>query len=218
MLNGLSQSVGIDNRPASQRAGVPCSLWSLDWFAEPTVTGLQIEIQAAPDDDGVPGSFATAVSGTALPSGKALLATGYYPWVRVALTVLQGSGSVCAVLTGWRDDPASIATQTATVQLVPETSDDVSSAGPVTLGTSSTQLLAANPDRKRLILQNVGTTKIFVLFGSGTASSSNYHVALPAGGTSNDGSSPLYVDELWTGAIQAISSAVGGAIQALEFT
>lgn len=102
--------------------------------------------------------------------------------------------------------------------VTPPASNTVSAAGPAAIGTSSAQLLAANAARKRLILQNVGTTKIFILFGAGTASAVNYHIALPAGGNANDGSSPMYIDSVWTGAIQAISSGAGGEVQAMEFT
>ena len=105
-----------------------------------------------------------------------------------------------------------------TLTVTPEESSTVSAAGPTTLGTTSAQLLAANALRKKLILQNVGTTKIWILFGAGTASAVNYHIALPAGGTANDGSCPVYIDEMWQGAIQAISSAAGGSVQAMEFT
>jgi hypothetical protein len=102
--------------------------------------------------------------------------------------------------------------------VTPEKSATVSAPGPTTIGTSSAQLLAANSNRKRMILQNVGTTRLYILFGAGTASAANYHIALPAGGNTNDGSSPPFVDTLWTGAVQAISSASGGSVQASEFT
>jgi hypothetical protein len=106
----------------------------------------------------------------------------------------------------------------ASVTITPPTSSTVSAPGPVAIGTSSAQLLAANALRKRFKLQNVGTTRIYILFGPGTASAVNYHMALPAGGNANDGSSPVYSDDLWIGAIQAISSAAGGEVQAVEFT
>jgi hypothetical protein len=217
-LNAVGVSAIIDNRPSSANSGIPCTLWALQWSAQPGITGLALAFQWAPDNNGAPGAFTSVISGTALPSGKALIADGYYPWIRIALTALMGSGYVNAVLTGWRDTSDSIVAATATVTVVPETSDAVNSAGPATIGTTSIQLLAANASRKRLILQNAGTTKIWVLFGSGTASSTNYHLALAAGGTSNDGSSTPYIDQLWTGAVQAISSAAGGSIQAVEFT
>lgn len=93
-----------------------------------------------------------------------------------------------------------------------------SSAGPTTVGTSPVTLLAANNSRLKFLLQNVGTTKIWVLFGAGTPSSSLYHIALPAGGTANDGSCPIYIDTMWVGLIQAISSGAGGSCSAVEFT
>jgi hypothetical protein len=105
-----------------------------------------------------------------------------------------------------------------TLTVTPDKSATVSAAGPTTIGASSAQLLASNSSRKRMILQNVGTTRLFILFGAGTASAVNYHIALPAGGNTNDGSSPVYSDTLWQGAVQAISSAAGGSVQALEFT
>jgi hypothetical protein len=68
-----------------------------------------------------------------------------------------------------------------------------------------------------MILQNVGTTRIYIAFGA-TPTTSNYHVALPAGGSQNDGSSLVYVDTLWIGDVQAISSAAGGLLQVTEFS
>jgi hypothetical protein len=318
VLSGVSNSKSLDNRPPSNaHHGTPCTLFTLDWSADSSVVSLTIVIQGAPDNAGVPGTFATIASSSVFPSGKLnyYSATKYYPWMRVAVTATGGAGKIAATLMGWHDDAAAIvlsqsggggtssgfgaafpATGTAagvenpsgdmvglqvdasgnlltdiktsvgvdpdetgfvvgttpgtpimgvitpsdspasgdlavvaldgsrrmqvagSFTATPPTSNTVSSAGPQTIGTSSTQALAANSSRKRLILQNVGTTKIWILFGAGAASSSNYHIALPAGGTSNDGSSPIYSDTLWTGAIQAISSAAGGSLQAEEFT
>lgn len=106
----------------------------------------------------------------------------------------------------------------AAVTVTPVESNTASAAGPVTVGTSPVTLLAANASRKRLTLQNVGTTRMLILFGVGVPSSSNYHIALPAGGVANDGSSPVYIDTMWTGAVQAIGSAAGGEVQAYENT
>jgi hypothetical protein len=89
---------------------------------------------------------------------------------------------------------------------------------PFTVGTLSIQAIAANASRKRLTLQCVGTTVIYVLFGASTASSSNYHIALAANGTSNDGSSRIWTDTMWTGAVQVISSASGGSLSIMENT
>lgn len=100
----------------------------------------------------------------------------------------------------------------------PVSSSTVSAAGPTTVGTSPVTLLAANASRLRFSLQNVGTTRIWILFGAGTPSSSNYHIALPAGGVADDGSSPIFLDTLWLGLVQAISASAGGRVAVAENT
>jgi hypothetical protein len=104
------------------------------------------------------------------------------------------------------------------IVVAPVTSTTASSPGPTSVGTSSATALAANSNRKRLTIQNTGTTVLYVLFGAGSASSSNYHIILPAGGTVNDGSSHPYIDEMWQGAVQWASSASGGQGSAYENT
>lgn len=102
--------------------------------------------------------------------------------------------------------------------VAPVTSVVASAAGPTSVGTSSSQALAANAVRKRLTIQNTGTTNLYILFGAGTASSSNYHMILRQGGTTNDGSSPPYIDTMWLGAVQWASSTAGGQGVAYENT
>ena len=89
-----------------------------------------------------------------------------------------------------------------------------------TVGTSAATALAAGT-RKAMSIQNQGTTIIYVLLGAGTPSSSKYTVALPACGANNDGSSAPYTGPpgvVWTGAVQWISSGVGGLATAVELT
>lgn len=101
--------------------------------------------------------------------------------------------------------------------VTPVTSTTASSPSQQTIGTSAGQVLAANSGRKRLMLQNVGTTVIKIAYGA-VPTSSNYHFSLPAGGSANDGSSPIWQDTMWLGAIQAISSGAGGLLQVTELT
>ena len=272
---GIGVSSALDNRPRASNTGVPCTIWTLEWYAQASVTSLTINIQGAPDVNGAPGVFATLVSSSIFPNGKLnfITATGYYPWMRVSVSAVGAGGTIIAVLSGYQENATAIAAASSssggggtsdadetpfvvgttlgtpimgvvdpidtpaagdlvvvatdnkrnlkvsgTFSATPVTSATVNSPGPTTVGTISTTLLAANATRVKVILQNVGTTKIFILFGAGVASDTNYHIALPAGGTANDGSSPLYVDVTWIGAIQAISSAAGGSVQAVEFT
>jgi len=89
-----------------------------------------------------------------------------------------------------------------------------------TVGTSAATALSAGT-RKAMSIQNQGTTIIYVLLGAGTPSSSKYTVALPACGANNDGSSAPYTGPpgvVWTGAVQWISSGVGGLATAVELT
>src|SRR5271170_6757193 len=68
-------SVAFDNRPVSQATGIPCTNWTLEYSAQPAVTSLTIQIQAAPDNGGVPGSFSSIASSTVFPSGKLNIST-----------------------------------------------------------------------------------------------------------------------------------------------
>ncbi len=85
------------------------------------------------------------------------------------------------------------------------------------VGTVAVQLLPPNANRKRSSVQNVGTTKICLAFGF-TPTTSAYHIALPAGGSAGDGSSPVWADTLWQGAVSAIGSASGGLVSVCEMT
>lgn len=85
-------------------------------------------------------------------------------------------------------------------------------------GTTSGQILASNTARKRAMIQNTGTTTIKLNLGATTVTQTAYHVALAAGATADDGKGGTYIDEMWTGAIQAISSAAGGTLVVTELT
>lgn len=67
--------------------------------------------------------------------------------------------------------------------------------------TSSSQVLAANANRKGVVLYNQGAGTCFVLLGTGTASASNLSVGL--------GTSDTVTITGWTGAIQGIFLTAG---------
>jgi len=109
-FTAIGNSVAFDNRPVSSNTGIPCANWSLVWSAEPVVTSLTIKIEAAPDSNGIPGTFTAIASGSTFPSGKVNIATstGYYPWLRVSVTAIGSSGAITGVLNGWRDNADTI--------------------------------------------------------------------------------------------------------------
>lgn len=103
----------FDNRPTSPNTGPPCTSWELDYTATAGIPTISIQIQEAPNNNGVPGSFTTITGATltATPFGSIRVTTaatpGYFPFLQVHITTLS-AGTVTAVLNGWRDNAASI--------------------------------------------------------------------------------------------------------------
>jgi hypothetical protein len=85
------------------------------------------------------------------------------------------------------------------------------------VGTASVAILASNTARKEATIVNTGTTVIFLGLGQ-TPTNTAYHIALSACSVANDGTGGTYTTDLWTGAINAIGSAVSGTVVAVELT
>jgi hypothetical protein len=81
---------------------------------------------------------------------------------------------------------------------------------------TSTEVLAANPNRKKVILQNVGTVPIYVFLGDADASSTNYSFVLQAGPVEADGRGGAFVDEVYSGAIRVLGASAGAKISVVE--
>jgi hypothetical protein len=93
-----------------------------------------------------------------------------------------------------------------------------STAAQTAVGNAAGQILAGNAGRKGLIIQNTGTTNIYLLLGTGTPTSSVYHLALKGCVIADDGTGGIYNDDAWVGAVQAIGSALGGALVITEIS
>jgi hypothetical protein len=107
------------------------------------------------------------------------------------------------------------------ITVTPPSATTIPNTGLSAIATASVQLLAANSSRVRMILQNVGTTNIYVLedaTGSGSASATNFTYILRAGGSSKDGSSPIILDTVWKGRVVVCGSASGGLVNWTEET
>jgi hypothetical protein len=81
----------------------------------------------------------------------------------------------------------------------------------VPVGTSYVILTQANPKRQRFIVQNVGTTNLFIIFGNAasfSATNNNYHIKIAAGQT--------YTDEMWVGRVDIVSDLAGGVVSFVE--
>lgn len=104
------------------------------------------------------------------------------------------------------------------VTVTPTQSNTSTAPAQTAVGAAASSVLAANAARKRVKIQNTGTTIIYLSFRATNPTVTAYHVALPACGSANDGSSLPYIDTVWTGEIRAISSAAGGTIVIEEDT
>jgi len=97
-------------------------------------------------------------------------------------------------------------------------SSTVSAPAQTAQSTTAAIILAANSTRKRLIVQNTGTTIIKLSLGGTNPTATAYHVALQACAAADDGTGGSYIDESWTGVVRAISSAAGGTLVVTELT
>ncbi len=112
----------------------------------------------------------------------------------------------------------TVASDQSAVPVAMSKSSTSSAAAQTSQGTTAVQVLAANANRKQLIILNTGTTTIKLLLGAGTPTQTSYHVALRGAGAADDGSGGSYVSDVWTGAVQAISSGASGAMVITELT
>ena len=85
-----------------------------------------------------------------------------------------------------------------------------------TQGTDAAVILAANPKRKGVVIQNTGTTIIRLALGSTLPTQTVYHVALPGCTVADDATGGIYSDDAWIGAISAVSSEAGGTLVIME--
>lgn len=75
---------------------------------------LSLVVQTAPDAGGTPGAFSTYTANSGINPNTAITQafstfSGYFPWLRVQLTSVTGSGSISGVLYGWKAPPDIIA-------------------------------------------------------------------------------------------------------------
>src|SRR6185436_17450317 len=98
-----SAGAQIDNRSPN----LACVAWRLDWSST-GFSGVAIQIEGAPDNAGSPGTWVAistnVVDGTnptTALQGSIAVRT-YYPWMRVRVTSITGSGTVRTALQGYK--------------------------------------------------------------------------------------------------------------------
>lgn len=99
-LPAAGNSAVFDNRTKG------CATWAVTFNAT-GFSALTLTVQGAPDAGGAPGTFGTVTAAagsnpsTAVTQASATFAA-YFPWMRVNLSGLTGTGSVTGTLYGWR--------------------------------------------------------------------------------------------------------------------
>jgi len=96
-------TIGYDNRAQT------CTTWTLMYQADSGVTPLSIELDQAPSNGDVPGSWTafvqvapgTVLPVTSVPTGNASV-FGYEPWISANLNSATGTGRVYGRVLGWR--------------------------------------------------------------------------------------------------------------------
>ena len=105
--------------PNGKQNGNGVSFWILDYYST-GFSGLSLVVQSAPDNAGAPGSWGT-FGGTVLTSSQLPGSTGinpntattsaftgfagYFPWMRVELASITGTGRVSGTLYGYYESP-----------------------------------------------------------------------------------------------------------------
>lgn len=174
---------GFDNRQLG------CTTWVVTYNST-GFTGLTMTVQSAPNSGGSPGSWSTftPVNGsnpeTATTQATATFGglTSYFPFVRVTLSGLTGSGTVRGALYGWKTPAVSVAgtgggggttqdvniQQIAGVTQVPcnlQSSIDLTSSG-------NTEIIAASGSTSihvcRLVLSGSAAVDFKLTYGTGT--------------------------------------------------
>lgn len=175
-----------------------------------TVAGTLQHNHAAPISNNIGAlvAIANAVAPTYTEGDQVLLSTDLAGNIRTSVTAIvadqvdQGNKGVAAQAWYTQDVSASSTASAPSVQAV---------------GTSSGSILATNAARKEAIIVNTGTTILYLGLGQ-VPTNTAYHIALAACTIANDGSGGTFVSDLWKGAINAISSAVSGAVVVTELT
>ena len=93
-----------------------------------------------------------------------------------------------------------------------------SSQSQTVVGTTASQLIASNSSRRQVMVQNTGTTTVYLALGGSNPTTTVYHLALKACTNANDGTGGVFITTMWNGAIQAISSAASGTVVVTELT
>jgi hypothetical protein len=107
---GTGTSAIFDNRPQSSATGIPCTEWALVASATTANVSFTVQAESAQDNGAANCAGCTfALFGVARTTpGVTLVKNTYGDYLRINLSAIN-TGTVSAILYGWRDNPSSIA-------------------------------------------------------------------------------------------------------------
>jgi len=180
----VAQGTTTDASSANTQIGL---LKAIKAFLAGTLTVNQSNIQA--DYDSGAGTQTMTMYGLALPASGGAVAGG------------TATNPMRTDPTGTTPQPTTLPTSATAIVT------SVSSAA------ADTSLIASNMSRKGILLYNDSTAILYLLFGTGVASASNYTVQIPAQGFFEMPVAPVY-----TGGFHGIWAAANGSVKITELT
>lgn len=187
VLTGVANSGNVDNRQ------IGCDYWVVA-YTNTGFAAVSLVVQSAPDNAGVPGAWVTfagtVLSGvnpnTSITQAQSTL-SGYYPWARMRLDSVTGTGTVRGVLYGWKNRPAGDVTISGLVTVEGPAADGTAPVGdPVLIaGTDNTNVRTLRTGAQGVLSGGisgsgadgvVNTTTIFPQSPGGNSSGTAYAI------------------------------------------
>jgi hypothetical protein len=148
--------------------------WRLN-YKSTGFTALSVVVQSAPDNAGAPGTWVT-FAGTVVGSNPNTATTqassnfvGFYPWVRVLLSSVTGTGTITGQLYGCRQPGCSISG--ATITAIVAIPNPLPVDGPTAAGAAPTTppVLVAGQDGAPGLIRTIKTDSVGELIPSNTS-------------------------------------------------
>lgn len=183
-------SSNFDNGIGTGRPGIGCVDWTVVYFTTTTVATVSVELDSANDTAGAPAAFAafggTLINGTnpstVLNESTAQM-TGYFPWLRLRISGVTGSGIVVnAFAFGFRPIAFFLAKATTT----PSNITQIGGINVFACGSQAAISLSASGNT--VVIPHSGTLRTLICFAQVSwASGLNVQVQSGTGATCGTG-------------------------------
>jgi hypothetical protein len=101
---------------------------------------------------------------------------------------------------------------------IPPSSTTLNTPAATAVTSTSSSILASNTSRKRCRVQNVGLVTVFLGFAQTPTATVYHHALAPCSNSANDGTGGWIEDDMFDGAINAITASASGTVVVTEMT